>query len=46
MKIKPKKNVWTVAKAEAGMSLQEFIAARMNASKRVAKQHIDAKDTP
>ncbi len=43
MKIKPKKNVWTVAKAEAGMSLQEFIAARMNASKRVAKQHIDAK---
>ena len=43
MKIKPKKNEWVVAKAEAGISLQEFIAAHMNVSKRVAKQHLDAR---
>ena len=43
MKIRPNKNEWTVAKAEMGMSLQEFMAAHMKVSKRVAKQHIDAK---
>lgn len=34
---------WVVAKAEAGMSLQDFLAAHLGVSKRVAKQHIDAK---
>lgn len=46
-RMKPKsKNItpeWTVAKLEAGVSLQEFLASRMKASKRVAKQHIDAR---
>lgn len=34
---------WTVAKPEIGVTLQEFLASRMHASKRVAKQHIDAR---
>ena len=36
-------NEWTVLKSEAGQTLQEFLALRMKASKRVAKQHIDAR---
>ncbi len=34
---------WTVEKTQAGTSLQEFLAERMQVSKRVAKQHIDAR---
>ena len=34
---------WVVSKAEAGLSLQDFLAEHLGVSKRVAKQHIDAK---
>lgn len=45
MKHKPRRTIpeWTVTQTEAGLSLQEFLAKRMKASKRVAKQHIDAR---
>ena len=34
---------WVVGEDRAGMPLQDFLALAMDASKRVAKQHIDAK---
>jgi RluA family pseudouridine synthase len=38
-----KETEWVVSKAEAGLSLQDFLAEHLGVSKRVAKQHIDAK---
>ncbi len=34
---------WVVPKQEAGVLLQDFMSAHMQVSKRVAKQHIDAR---
>lgn len=42
-KRRPAAPEWQVGKNEAGIALVDFIAARMSASKRAAKQHIDAK---
>ena len=42
--MQPKNNSeWIVREDNAGASLQDFLAAMMRVSKRVAKQHIDAK---
>lgn len=42
-KSRPNANEWIVLKPEAGTSIQEFLALHMKVSKRVAKQHIDAR---
>ena len=40
---KTDKNRWQVMPQDAGMPLQDFLAVKMGVSKRVAKQHIDAR---
>lgn len=40
---KPMKNSWVAQKVDQGAFLQDFIAIKMGVSKRVAKQHIDAR---
>lgn len=40
---KSNNNNWVVQKPENGMTLQDYLAEKLNASKRVAKQQIDAK---
>ena len=40
---KSKEQFWTVTTRDRGASLQDFLARQMGVSKRVAKQHIDAR---